>query len=327
MLVRNEPRSAFVQPDLCNACLALGADERRAIQRRALSQEKQRVVRRAMHEAVQSIEGRAALRQTSRDRFLTVARTMFATPDRHAISEKVKAAAVTRIARLGGDQATEELRSALEAVGTDAGRIAAMLANGAITDDQARMVARALAKLAKGNEFPKAFAERMRVRGGLPMTTGLAATASATPRIARAAAYEIHAAASIADNKTFPYPFRKGQIASFHYRFQHNRYGSVSTKQSYEGDIVIQHERLLQPPLTTFVDFKHSITGKPFVTPDELERIFHGLARGEIDRAVIVSSHPLSSLRPIEEVNERIRMLNHIEGDNIPPILTFVQRW
>lgn len=160
------------------------------------------------------------------------------------------------------------------------------------------------------------------------MDTGLARTGSTVPKIAKAAAYEIHATASIVDNARFPYPFSKAQIASFHYRFQHNRYGSVSGRRSYEGDIVIQHGTLLNQA-TTFVDFKHSTVGRPSVTRDELERIYHGLARGEIDRAVIVSNAPLSSTEAIAKVNERIRALNRERqyGEDIETIRTFVQPW
>lgn len=326
-LLQNEPRSAFVRPELCDACLALGDDERKSLRRRAFGEEKQRAVRRVLREAVQSIDGRQALRATSRVRFLEAARTLFRAPDRHTIDERVKAAALTRIARLGGDEATEEFRKAVGAVGSDAGRIGAMLANGAITDDQTRKVSRALAKLASGGEFPKAFSERLKVPGGLRMTTGLAGTASTVPRIAQAAAYEIHATAAIVGNRAFPYPFSKSEIATFHYRFQHNLYRSASGIRSFEGDIVIQHGTLLTQGPTTSVDFKHSMTGKPFVTSDELERLFDGLTHGVIDRAVIVSNAPLTSLSLVAEVNERIRAHNRQSDDDIPPIRTFVQAW
>lgn len=155
MLVRNELRSAFVQPEHCDGCLALGDDERKAMRRRALGEEKRRAVRRTLREAVRSVDGRQALRETSRVRFFEAARTLFRAPDRHTIDETVKAAALTRIARLGGNEATDEFRKAVGAVGSDAGRIAAMLANVAITDNQARKVTRALARLAAGGEFPK----------------------------------------------------------------------------------------------------------------------------------------------------------------------------
>jgi hypothetical protein len=168
----------------------------------------------------------------------------------------------------------------------------------------------------------------MKVSGGIRMDTGLARTGSTTPRIAQAAAYEIHAAASIADNSRFPYPFSKGQIATFHYRFQHNRYGSESDRRSYEGDIVIHHGTFGP---TTFVDFKHSTTGMPYVTNDELVRIYHGLERDEIGRAVIVSNAPLTStsMRAVTEMNDRIEALNRDRewGDSIDPIRTFVQPW
>lgn len=326
-LVRNECRNAFVEPELCDACLALGDDERKTLRRRANGEERQRVVRRELRKTSRSADGRESLRKMSRDRFLEAARALFRAPDRHGIDDRVKMAALTRVARLGGDAATTKLCKALDAVGTDAGRIAAMLANAAITDNQARNLTRALAKLAEDGQFPKAFAQRLKVSGGLRMSTGLAGTASTAPRIAQAAAYEIYATAMIADNSTFPYPFSKGDIASFHYRFQHNRYGSASSKGTYEGDIVIQHKGLLSGSPTTFVDFKHSMTGRPSVARDELERIFDGLSRGEIDRAVIVSNGPLASTALIAEFNKRIESINHQFNEKIPPIQTFVQRW
>jgi len=297
------------------------------MRRWALAEKKQREVRRTLRDAVKTADGREALRNTSRARFLDAARAMFKAPDRNTIDETVKASALTRIARLGGDEAMGELRTSMEALGSDAGRISLMLANVAITDDQAQKVTRALSKLAAGGKFPKAFAERLKVVGGISMTTGLAATGSTVPRIAQAAAYEIHAAAAIADNQRFPYPFSKNEIASFHYRFQHNRYCSMSHKQSYEGDIVVQHQTLIPPWKTTLVDFKHAIAGKPVVTRDELERLFHSLARGEIDRAVIVSNRPLSSEGIIAEFNDRIEVLNRQLGEDISPIRTFVQEW
>lgn len=328
MLVRNEPRSAFVPPELCDGFLALGDDERKAVSRRALADEKERAVRLNLCTMVRSAAGREALRRTSHVRLLEAARTLFRAPDRHAIAERVKVGALTRVARLGGDEATKDLRQALKAAGTDGGGIAVMLANAAITDDQALKVTRALGKLAAGNEFPKGFAERMKVSGGIRMDTGLARTGSTIPRIAQAAAYEIHAAASIADNPRFPYPFSKEQIATFHYRFQHNRYGSESDRRSYEGDIVIQHGTFGP---TTLVDFKHSITGMPYVTKDELVRIYHGLERDEIQQAVIVSNTPLTSTstRAIKEMNDRIEALNRDRewGDPIDLIRTFVQPW
>jgi hypothetical protein len=252
---------------------------------------------------------------------------MFQMPDRHAIEDQVKAAAIERVARLGGDDGIVALQRVLESSGSDAGRISAMLANSAITDAQAQKLVVALDKLSAGGTFPPAFAERMKVPRSLPMTTGLAATASPVPRIAQAAVYELHATAAIENNRKFPFPFVKSEIASFHYRFQHNRYGSMSEKRSYEGDIVIQHKMPLAPPITTFIDFKHSHIGKPEVSRDEMERIFRGLSRGEIDRAVIVSNSALKSAAPITEVNKRINALNEQGGDNIPFVQIFVQPW
>lgn len=326
MLVRTESRSAFEAPELCAVCLSLVPEERKAAGRRALAQEKQREARHAVIEASKTEAGRAALRRTGRARFLAAAQTLFRAPDLHGIEDRVKEAALTRIAKLGGENALDELRVSLQAIGTDAGRIAALLANPAIRDDQTERVVQALANLSVDGRFPGAFAERLKVQGGLAMTTALAGTASTTPRIAQAAAYEIHAAAQIANNAKFPYPFKKHEIASFHYRFQHNRYGSASAKGSYEGDIVIQHEKT---GLKTFVDFKHSTIERPYVTDDNLERIFHGLSRGEIDNAVIVSNAPLDtgSRKKLAAVNQRIGLLNHGMGDDIPPIRTHVEGW
>jgi hypothetical protein len=325
MLVRNEPRVAFVVPDLCPGCLGLTAEERASMARRASAEVARRHFSRELRKSMRTEKGREQLCMSSRARFVEAARSLYRAPDRHSIDPAVKATALTRVARIGGDKATEELRRSLEAVGTDAGRISAMLANAAITDDQARKLVTALGKLAAGGQFPKAFSERLKVRGGLRMTTGLAGTASATPAIAQAAAYELHAAASIAGNKAFPFPFAKAEIASFHYRFQHNRYGSGAKLRSYEGDIVVRHRALDGD--TTFVDFKHSLGKNPTVTTDELERIYHGLARGEIDRAVIVSNRPLASQKAVDSCNERIRDLNQRCGQNIPQIRTFVQPW
>lgn len=326
MLVRTESRSAFKAPELCALCLSLTPEERRAAGRTALGEQKARDARHALIEAAKTEAGRAALRRTGRARFLAAAQTLFRAPDRHGIEDRVKEAALTRIARLRGKDALDELCVSLEATGTDAGRIAALLANPAIRDDQAERVLEALAKLSVDGKFPSAFAERLKVRGGLGMTTALAGTASRTPKVAQAAAYEIHAAAQIANNAKFPYPFGKHEIACFHYRFQHNRYGSASTKRSYEGDIVIQHEKT---GLKTFVDFKHSTIGKPSATDDNLERIFHGLSRGEIDNAVIVSNAPLDSgsMKKIAGVNQRIRALNREMEDEIPAIRTHVEGW
>jgi hypothetical protein len=326
MLLRNEPRSAFVQPSMCDGCLSLSEDDRRSIHRRALNHSRQREVRRTLRASLESPEGRRAIQQTSREKFVTAAHAMFRVPDRHFVANSVKAAAVVRVARLGGEPAIAALRAALEAAGADAGRIAAMLANQAITDEQVQKVAVALEKLSAGGSFPAAFAERMKVKGGLGMTTGLAGTASSVPRIAQAAAYELHAAAAIANNNRFPYPFVKSEIASFHYRFSHNRYQSMSSKRSYEGDLVIQQSK---PPsfTTTFVDFKHSIVGKPTVTRDEMERIFQALSWGVFDHAVIVSNAPLATPSELDRLNDRIRQLNCDRGDSIPAVRAFVQPW
>lgn len=327
VLLITEPRSHLDQPPTyCPACQALSQEDRKELHRRTQGEERRRLARREIRALVRTTEGREALRRTSRDRFLTAAHSMFRAPDRSAVSERMKAAALTRVDRVGGQEGTESLRKALDARGTDAGRIASMLANHAIRDDQAKKVTRALGKLAAGGRFPPGFSERLKVRGGLGMTTGLAGAASTVPRIAQASAYEVHAAAEIADNPRFPYPFSKDEIATFHYRFQHNRYCSMSGKRSFEGDIVIQH-REVDGYVNTFVDFKHSVSGRPSITRDELERIFTGLTHGVIDRAVIVSNRPLASQNLIDEFNGRLDEHNRQHSGRLPSIRTFVQGW
>lgn len=321
MLVRNEPKDQFKIPEMCFICLSLSGDMRREVRRHVGAERRQREKKREFRESLRTPKGKAQIKSLRGESFLRAASRFFQAPDPQKVSSDVKVAALKRVREYGGESAIKELSDALNARDTDAGKIARALANPAITNSQATKLAQSLGKLAAGGQFPAGLMNRIHVDGAIGMSTGFAGINSSTPRIAQAAAYEIYAAATIADNPNFPVPFTKFDIESFHYRFQHNRYDSVSNKESYEADIITSN--------STFIDFKHSMTGNPYVTKDNLMRIMDGLMRGEIERAIIVSSASLtvSSQSLIADVNRAITEHNVREGDNVPPIQTYVQEW
>jgi len=235
---------------------------------------------------------------------------------------------------LGGEKTVKQLDNALLAKNVDAGILARSIANPHLMEMQAYKLLEALDRLSAGREFPPALMQRMKVQGALRMTTGMAGTGSTRPELAQAAAYEVYASAALIRNPRFPIYFKKEEIASYHYRFQHNRIFSKSETRSFEGDVVISQKTADGTFEQTFIDFKHTMperhpTRRPDVSADQLERIEKGLMRGVVDRAIFVSNRKLNaaSEERVAAVNRRIAEHNAIESSDIPLIETFVQPW
>lgn len=334
MLVRNEPRERFKISELCDLCSVLTNEERQQVRRQALIERRQTETRRKLESEVSRRTGIARLEKVHRDTLQRTAARFFRAPDPQAIEKTIKRRALQLTGEIGGEPLVNKLDMALFAKNVDAGVLARAIANPQLEEVQRYRLVEALGRLADGQEFPPALMQRIKVRGGLRMTTGMAGTGSARIELAQAAAYEVYASAAIIENPEFPIHFLKRDIASYHYRFQHNRIFSASETSTFEGDIVVQKrspEGMLEQ---TLIDFKHTMRQEkqfrwPEVHDDQLARIETGLRRGIIDRAIFVSNRTLSdvSLERIARVNRRLAQHNSEEGDDIPLIETFVRPW
>lgn len=328
-LVIEKPVSEFRIPERCDGCAALTEDQIKEVKRLALSQARSRQKKRELEQALKTTFGRRSLRKLVRESFVRAASRFFREPGVEQLEKAIMAKAISRLSKSDEPYIGEAFKSALKAVGKEQTKITRLLANPAITDHQTAQVAKALGKLGKDGVLPPGIVGRMtHQKGALGMTTAMAGTQSSKPAIAQAAAYEIHAAAAIVGNAKFPVKFEKHQIATFHYRFRHNKYGSGSKDRSFEGDIVVQQKQG-DSFKNTFVDFKHSIHGRPEVTANNLEKVLGGLTHGLIQEAVFVSSGELTiaSHGRVADANRRIAQINAEDGGNIPLIKTFVQPW
>lgn len=328
-LVIEKPISEFRIPERCDGCAALTEDQIKEVKRLALSQARSRQKKRELEQALKTTFGRHSLRRLVRESFVRAASRFFRAPGIEQLEKAIMASAMSRISKSDERHIGEAFKAALKAVGVEQTKVTRLLANPAITDHQAARVADALGKLGKDGVLPPGIIGRMtHQKNALGMTTAMAGTQSSKPAIAQAAAYEIHAAAAIVGNPKFPVQFQKSQIATFHYRFRHNKYGSGSKDRSFEGDIVVQQKRG-DSFKNTFVDFKHSIHGRPEVTANNIEKVLGGLTHGLVDEAVFVSSGELTiaSHGRISDANRRIAQINAEDGGNIPLIKTFVQPW
>lgn len=330
MLVRNEKRERFKIPELCDGCASLSDEQRKAMKRLAASYRRQREMRRVLKRQLASEEGRKALRHTKTETFLRAAKRFIRAPDPSQVDRVTKIAALERVSRYGGQEAVEALERALRTPGVDVATLTRALSNPALTDQQSHRLAEALGKLSLGDKYPPGLMEKP--RGDLPMTRALSGLTSLTPKIAQAAAYEIHAAAAIINNTLFPIKFQNHEIATFHYRFQHNRIDSAAKQKTYEADMVIRQEIGTLYPREykdTYIDFKHSMTNTPYVTKEGVERVVNGLLRGEIDQAIYVSSAQLTrdSLVLIAKANHKLASMGAEQGEEYAPIRTYIQKW
>lgn len=316
MLVRNESRDRFKVPDFCDGCLSLSEDQRKEIRQSAAAALKQREARRILKAQLASKEGRAALHQTKKETFLRVARRFIQAPDSAQVETKVKMAALSRISQHGGEETVTALHHALNTRGVNAGIVARGLANPSIKPHQAVQLAKSLAILGRNGQFPAGLIERC--------ISGIGAK---SPERAQAAAYEICASTLIMSNPHFPIKFSTGDIV-FHYKFLHNRRYERDidtskfrfTERTCEGDIVLKNVNAL-------IEFKHSVNGTPSINAGEVQRIEGLLRHGQIDQAIVVSSHELKGKRLIAQANQRIAQYNADHGWDVPLIKTFTQEW
>lgn len=310
-------------PERCDRCASVDPSELRRIKRSAHSARRAWERRWAYYRLAQSQKGRDALAGASVEALERVIATQrFVDPDEGAIRAKEREIALVRAAA-GGDATAHALADALSARDSDPAGIQRALANPAIGDGQATSLARALGVLAAGGKMPTRLLQHYASRYDLPVTTAFAGIHSDSKKHAQAAAYEIVATAAILQNPTFPVYFDKSQIEYFHERM--NTDPDFTACRSFESDILVG----TKSDGNVLIDFKHSLTGQPNISAENIEKVLHGLTHGQIDQAIFVVSAPLPTASAVRliEANNRLEAYARETGDTFPPIKCFVQPW